>query len=232
MAELDSGVDALISLIKSQTMEIYTCLQGRIVSYENGRARVSPIGARHFDDGDKVPYPDVHDVPVIWPSFAGGSAFVKGPIRPGDKCLLVFAQSAIDGTDDRRTHDLSDAQAVMCDLGSVNGKSVDNDSMMLAFGESFVKVSEAGDIELCATGSIKFTAPKGIESDTPMSHTNGNISADGGLAAKMGMTTESSIHAAGEISSDSDVISQGVSGLHHIHGGVQGGQSNTSEPKK
>lgn len=232
MAEFDNGIDALLGLIKSQTMEIYTCLQGSIVSYKDGKATVSPVGSRRFDDGDEMPYPHIFDVPVLWPSFAGGTAFIKGPVRAGDKCLLVFSQSAIDGTDDRRTHDLTDAHAIMCDLGSASGKASNNDSLMMAFGESFLKIGENGDIEISSTGSLKIVAPNGIEAISPATHFAGSVASDGGLSSKMDMKADGGISAIGNINSDSDVIAKGISTVNHTHSGVQSGGASTGKPNK
>lgn len=170
MAENTNAVDALLALIQSQLLEVNTCLPGVIVSYAGGRASVRPTGRKRFADGDALDFPVIHDARVCWPSFAGGAAGVKGPILPGDRCLLVFAQQAVDGTDDRRAFDLSDCYVIPCHLGSV-GSGGDNASMSLFYGGAGVAVS--------ASGQVTITAPAGVVITAPTVQASGSITAVG-----------------------------------------------------
>lgn len=118
MAENIDPVDALVELIKAQLLDVNTCLPGVIVDYANGSASVRPVGSKRYADGDSLAYPVIRNVRVEWPSFNGGQCGVKGPVVAGDPCLLVFAQQAVDGTDDRRMFDLTDAYALMVNNGA------------------------------------------------------------------------------------------------------------------
>lgn len=158
MSEKNTAVDALIGLIQSQMLDVNTCLPGVIVSYENGRASVRPTGKKRFADGDALDYPVIHDARVCWPTFAGGMAGVKGPILPGDKCLLVFSQQATDGTDDRRMFDLSDCHVIPCDLGNA-GSAPDNVSMSVYYGAASVSITLAGQVVINAPGGAVINAP-------------------------------------------------------------------------
>ena len=201
MAEPSNNpVDALIGLIRSQLVDVNTCLPGTIVSYAGGLARVLPTGSKRFADGDILEFPIIPNVRVCWPSFAGGSAGVKGPVLPGDKCLLIFSQQAVDGSDDRRMFDLQDAYAVMCDLGST-GAAPDNASMSMFFGGAFIKLTQGGQLVI--------NAPAGVAIDTHGVGTvvNGNFAQSGG-----------------------NLSSNGVTLATHVHGGVQPGGSNTGTP--
>ena len=72
-----------------------------------------------FGSSDRsLPYPLIHDVPVFFPGSR--SSALTFPVEPGDECLLIFADSAIDrwfetgeaeAPDSDRHHDLSDAFA-------------------------------------------------------------------------------------------------------------------------
>ncbi len=158
MAENTTLVDSLLALVQSQMLEMNTCLPGVIVSYANGRASVRPTGKKRFADGDTIDFPVIHDARVCWPSFAGGSAGVKGPILAGDRCLLVFSQQAADGTDDRRAFDLSDCYVVPCHLGDVGGGS-DNASMSVFYGSAGVSVTASGQVVIVAPAGFVVTAP-------------------------------------------------------------------------
>lgn len=153
----NSVIESLQGFINARLLDVNTSIPGVIVSYADGLARVQPTGKKRFADGDTLDYPIIPGVRVCWPSFAGGTAGVKGPIRPGDKCLLVFSQQAIDGTDDMRLFDLSDAYAVMVDLGNVGGDSGNNDAMTMYFGAASIRITEAGAIVIAAPGGVEST---------------------------------------------------------------------------
>jgi len=229
MAETSNNpVEALLGLVKSQLLDVNTALPGVIVSYENGLARVVPTGKKRFADGDVLDYPIIPNVRVCWPSFAGGTAGVKGPVKPGDKCLLVFSQQAIDGSDDRRMFDLQDAYAVMCDLGNAgSGDSGNNEDMTMFFGPAYIR--------LTAAGALNINAPGGTTINTPSTHNTGTLTTDGLLTYQDGMTGIGGAngttmqgdfnHTAGTITS----LGKKIDGTH-THGGVQPGGGNTAVP--
>lgn len=155
----NSVIESLQGFINARLLDVNTSIPGVIVSYADGLARVQPTGKKRFADGDTLDYPIIPGVRVCWPSFAGGTAGVKGPIRPGDKCLLIFSQQAIDGTDDMRLFDLSDAYAVMVDLGNVGGDSGNNDAMTMYFGAASIRITESGAMIFNAPGGATFNSP-------------------------------------------------------------------------
>ena len=74
--------------------------------------------SRLSGSSDTLLLPLIHDVPVFFPGSR--RAALTFPIEPGDECLLIFADSAIDrwfetgeaeAPDSTRHHDLSDAFA-------------------------------------------------------------------------------------------------------------------------
>lgn len=163
--ELDI-VDALRKMVDSRLYEVNTSMPGTIVSYTNGRASVQPTPKKRFPDGDVLSFPILQNVRVCWPSFAGGTAGVKGPIKPGDKCLIIIAQQAVDGTDDPRRFDMSDAYVIPCDLGSVVGESADNSGMALFFGSAYIRLTEGGALLINAPGGTTVTTPSLTNSGT------------------------------------------------------------------
>ena len=82
-------------------------------------ATVQPaMRSRLSGSSDTLLLPLIHDVPVFFPGSR--HAAMTFPIEPGDECLLIFADSAIDrwfetgeaeAPDSTRHHDLSDAFA-------------------------------------------------------------------------------------------------------------------------
>lgn len=184
MAETsNTPVEALLQLVNSQLLDVNTAIPGIIVSYDNGIAKVLPVGKKRFADGDALDFPIIPGVRVCWPSFMGGSAGIKGPVTPGDKCLLVFAQQAVDGSDDRRMFDLQDAYAVMTDLGNCGqGDSSNNTDMTMFFGEAYIR--------LTPSGALNIHAPGGTNIDTPLTTNTGKFTSQDLVTFQNGMTGE------------------------------------------
>ena len=174
MAETnDDLLSSLRELIQSELVDVNTSINAVVVSYKDGLATVRPTADKLFKDGDTLPFPEIPNVPIRWPSFNGGRCGLKGPIRAGDKVLLVFSQQAIDGTDDARRHDLSDAYAIPASNELV-AQGVDNDSMVMWFGEAYIKITKGG--------SVRIKAPGGVRADTPSLTSTGNLSAGTGAS--------------------------------------------------
>lgn len=226
MAENSNPVDALLGLIDSKLLDVNTCLPGTIVSYSNGKASVSPTGKKRFSDGDVLAYPIIQNVRVCWPAFAGGQAGIKGPVKPGDRCLIVFAQQATDGSDDRRMFDLSDAYCVMVDLGNVGGDASNNNDMTMFFGGAYIRITEGGALEINAPAGTKITTPETINT--------GKLTSQGLLTYQAGMAGTgggSGTSITGSITqTGGDLSSNGVVLATHTHGGVMSGGGNTGAP--
>lgn len=164
--------EELRGFIKSELIDLNTSIEGTIVSYSAGMATVRPAGKKRYADGDALDYPVITDVPVRWPTFAGGNAGVKGPVQSGDKCILVFSQQAIDGSDDLRRHDLNDCYAVMVD-GSTQSQGGNNEDMVMYFGAAFIKLTSDGKLEI--------NAPAGTETVAPSNLFTGSITGQKGM---------------------------------------------------
>ena len=166
MAEVtEDERSVLANMIRNEILEINTSLPAEIVSYNAGLAVVRPLGTRQVTDGTQLPYPLIYNVPVSWPRFAADQAGVKGPIKPRDKCTLVFSQRALDSFlnygDDTRNHDLKDAIAFMGLYPSAQGVFANNnDDMIFYFGSTFIKITSAGFVNINgdADNAVSYTA--------------------------------------------------------------------------
>lgn len=103
--------------MKDREDNLHTAMPGTVVAYDasTNRAQVQPFGRKKFFDGRALPYPIIHNVPVVFPMGMGGRAGMTFPVQKGDGCLLVFAESQLDDyrgggdSDDTRSHDMNDA---------------------------------------------------------------------------------------------------------------------------
>lgn len=158
MAEQTDMIAAIRALVQGELAEMNTSLNGEVVSYSNGLATIKPLASKRFSDGDVLEFPNIPNVPIRWPSFNGGKCGIKGPIRAGDKVLIVFAQQALDGTDDERRFDLSDAYAIPSGNAQV-AQATNNDDMIMWFGAAYIKLTADGRMEINAPGGTKTIAP-------------------------------------------------------------------------
>lgn len=230
MAEASGDfIAAMRALVNSELVDLNTSLDGVIVDYAGGFATVQPVGKKRFPDGDELDFPKITKVPVRWPVFAGGLAGVRGPVQPGDKCMLVFSQQCIDGTDDQRRFDLSDAFAVMVDNAQASQGTNDAD-MVMYFGTAYIK--------LTAGGALEINAPAGTKTISPTNEFTGNnivegtelvkqkITGQGGFAISGGsggtMTVAGDVATTGAITNNGKTI-----GSNHTHSGVDPGPGNT-----
>ena len=218
MAEATNDfISAMKTLIRSEIATINTSVEGVVVNYANGLATVRPTATKRFLDGDTLPYPDLHAVPIRWPSFNGGKCGIKGPIRAGDPVLLVFAQQAIDGTDDQRAFDISDAYAIPSG-NAIAGQASNNDDMVMWFGNAYIKLTSDGAMEINAPGGSKIISPN--------NEFTGNNKVDGNQIIQGSTTNTGSTAMNGGFSSSGSATNNGKNiGDSHKHIGVQSGAS-------
>ena len=113
-------------MIRSAALNLWSAMPGIIESYnpEQQTVSVQPtimgLLARPEGGADLVPLPILPDVPVMF--FGGGGMTITTPIKPGDECLVIFADRCIDGwwwlggvqpPSEARNHDLSDGFALV-----------------------------------------------------------------------------------------------------------------------
>lgn len=230
-------VEALQQLIRAQLLDVNTAIPATIVTYEDGIATVQPIPKKRFADGDVLDYPIIPNVRVCWPSFNGGKAGCKGPVKPGDMCLLIFSQQAVDDSDDRRMFDLQDAYAVMVDLGRAGaGDSGNNDQMTMFHGPGFIRLSEEGRLHIYAPGGTYIDTPntehtghmvndKTLLTKDRLTYQNGMTGSGGSAGGGSAVINGDLIHNSGTITS----LGKKIDGTH-THSGVQTGGGNTGGP--
>ena len=113
--------DVLMTLKREIMESLHVALPGIVERFdpEAGTADVRPALRRLVGaEGEAAAVPVLRDVPVFLPGFSDPD--LKLEVRPGDMCLLIFADVNIDGWYETgsatlpasgRTHDLSDAFA-------------------------------------------------------------------------------------------------------------------------
>jgi len=74
-------------------MSYDSCLPGILTAYDGKKGNVRPLIDIRMIDGSYLPFPEVHDVPVITPATAFSG--LKLPVKVGDKVVLHVADRDI-----------------------------------------------------------------------------------------------------------------------------------------
>lgn len=202
MADNNDNIATLSSNIRdgidNRLKDLHTAMPGTIVSFdsENQLATVQPGIKRVFrtlnDDNsvdlNPVDLPLLINVPVIYPR--GGGFSITFPVKPGDECLIVFCERAIDtwhrdgGTatpNAKRFHDLSDA-VVHVGMSSLQNKIPDYATVDMEIrtdnGSNAISLHDNGDMTIFSDGDLLiFTS-----GDTEVQCTNATITATGNVS--------------------------------------------------
>ena len=94
---LQDFVEAVEKLIDTRINELHTAVPAEIISFDaqNSTAAVKPWGKIVLSDGREIPYPQINDVPVMFPR-SGQDVAIAFPVKKGDGCLLIISEQALD----------------------------------------------------------------------------------------------------------------------------------------
>lgn len=112
--------DTIKEWIKKGGENIHVSMIGKIESYnpQTNRASITPVGTMTCPDWQEIPYPTIHNVPIQYPCGNGGKSGCTFPVKPGDTCIIIFADHQIENflsgekSDDMRNHSMNDAYAI------------------------------------------------------------------------------------------------------------------------
>ena len=175
---------------------IHTAIPGKIVSFDpaTSQAVVTPTMLYRKPDGSTIPYPDVAGVPVYFPQGNTQQVSISYAVKPGDGCLLISAEQALDywmygmETDSDIRFDLTNSIAIV--------------GLFVSPSPGIQKACDENAVVVMAGGVALTVKPERVEIDGDL-QVNGKINA-----------TEI-------IKSDIDVLvlSREVSLANHTHGG-------------
>jgi len=193
---------------------IHTAVPAVIESYdpESGKAVVQPKAKYKKPDGKTIDYPSISGVPVVFPQSK--NVTIAFPIKPGDGCLLIFSETAIDywlygkETATDLKFDLSSAIAIPNIAVTGDETMVEacsDDAVVIIAGNTKMKVYPGGvDIigRVNIVGNVNITG----NVDTTGNHNiNGNINGGGNISNT------------GAITATGEVTGNGVALSTHTH---------------
>lgn len=96
MSGQHSFLDALLAVVRTELSSRYSFLPGQIETYDATKrlATVKPLLKVVTPTGAVVTLPVLVDVPVIWPSVAGGR--IRFPLPKGSAVALYFCSRSLD----------------------------------------------------------------------------------------------------------------------------------------
>lgn len=166
--------------------EIHTALPGTVVTFDpgSGTATVKPDGKYMTADGKRLDYPQITDVPVVFPFCQTTGTGIAFPVLKGDSCLIVISEVELDewrtGAESEGSlrFDLTNAVCVPGLLeggGSLISKACKNNAVIAGAGDTEIMVSDSGAV--ITSGSAKITI-----SDTGIA-ISGDLKVDGNISS-------------------------------------------------
>lgn len=235
--------DLLNAMFEYKTTEMYTSLPAIVVGVNDNLTGLSvnvqpAINIKHID-GDITPRPTILNVPVQMPA-SKTSAFTF-PVNVGDTVLLIFPMSGIDTwkrgdgrpttPSDFRHHSVRDCVAitgVFPFANSVNHpskRSWPHSTQDTVMAHNIGTGSEV-EVRMKPSGDIVINTKQNVE----VNCNNATINANSMNVNVPTTTWVGDINQTGGQIVSGDVVAGGISQITHVHGGVQGGNSQTSTP--
>lgn len=90
-SELEKTVGGLIN-------DVHTAIPARITSFDADKCTcgVSICGKFVTNTGEAISYPEMSNIPVVFPCSIVDDVGIAFPIKPGDGCLVVFSETELD----------------------------------------------------------------------------------------------------------------------------------------
>ena len=143
------------ALIAAELQNVHTAMPGKVVAFDPDgcAADILPYGKYRKLGGGLIDFPKLMGVPVWFPQGAGQSASIAFPVKPGDACLLLFAEQSLDawraggesGTDLR--FDLANAVAIVglfAHPGKLASEATADDALILEKDGAQIRIRKDG----------------------------------------------------------------------------------------
>lgn len=187
--------EVMTSYFEYYLKDFMTAIPAVVVSVNKlsqGMIAVKPSINKKTKDGRVYEWPEILDVPVVFPSSSFSA--VTFPIAERDTVLLVFSMKGLDewrgGTGgpatpvDYRHHDIRDAIAIPCvwpSAKSVNSQT--NRTLPHSVNDLVVShntgTGREAEVRIDPAGKVSITSPLEVEINSPITTINSNIVMNG-----------------------------------------------------
>lgn len=88
-------VQQISDTIREATYDIHTALPGTISEFdpETGMAVVKPEGSVAMKNGQRLKYPSIVKVPVVFPQASSQDVVIAYPVKSGDGCIVIICEN-------------------------------------------------------------------------------------------------------------------------------------------
>lgn len=178
-------VQEIENTVRDGLKGIHTAMPGEITSFDpgSGRATVKPNGQYTSSSGKRMAYPQISDVPVVFPVCQSAGAGIAFPVKAGDSCIIIVSEVELDEwrsggeSEGSLRFDLTNAMAVpglLVGGSEMIRKACAQDAVVIAGKTAEVLISED---EITAT--VGDTELKLTEEETAI---RGNLKVDGDIS--------------------------------------------------
>lgn len=174
-------VQEIQNMINDSIGCVHTAFPAKIVSFDTatGLASVLPSMKYKKPDGERISYPQITGVPVVFPQAIGQKAAIAFPVKAGDGCLVIVAEQSIDfwlygqETDTDLSFDMSNAICIpglFAKANSLVKEACDNNAVIISSNNAKLIVKN-GEINASAANIVL----------------NGNVSVNGNFKTSGGI---------------------------------------------
>ena len=164
-ADTYTVINSHITNLESQ---LFTSLPATVVAYDSVTQTITalPVMLEAYKDGDISEFPEIDNVPVLFPSAGGGA--LTFPIQIGDEVMLMFSARNFDTwwatsttqelSSTQRFHDISDAVAIIGLTSKNNSVKAKTDAVELKYKGSRITIKDTGSMEILCNGDLNISA--------------------------------------------------------------------------
>ena len=204
------------------SQDVHTMIPGEIIAWDAAKneASIKPFASyrkpsENTPNQKKLDFPAIHNVPLFFPQGLAQTATITWAVQPGDECMILFAEQALDTWQDKAEtetdlrHDLTNAVAIVGLFAEPNPlikRATDNESIIVQRENTFIELFDK-KIEIYTDGNIFETADENITTvaGQNISTTAGqNIDETAGLNITITAGKDITIKAAGDMKLTAD----------------------------
>ena len=137
--------------------DIHTALPGTIVSFdeEKATATVKPIGKYVISREVSLEYPEISEVPLVFPYCSKGEVGIAFPVKAGDSCIIIISETELD----KWRNGAESEGSLRFDL--TNAVAIPG---LLQKGNTLIsKAAKEGAVVIAATGSEVFVSNNSVK---------------------------------------------------------------------
>lgn len=183
-------VQQVENTVREATYDIHTAIPGTIINFDavSGMAEVKPEGTITMKTGEKLAYPTIIKVPVVFPQGGGQEAVIAFPVKAGDGCLVIVCENDLKPwashgreTDSNMKFDLTNSVCIpglFTEGNEAIKKAVEEDAVVIKNGKLELVLKKDGMKAVCPDCSVKMEG-NGIKVECGEVIVEGNLKVTG-----------------------------------------------------